>query len=349
MLRVHQSSTRLNVVVLENRDTPANFLVNNAAWSANTPNSLPWAVAQANSTNGEDVITINRDDVATSAALPDGSATITANKSTLTVTEAVRIMTTVAGQRVTISGRGDEGKKSVLVFNLGPTRDPNQPPGGGGGPVVTVREDIPGGGGAGGGGAGGGALPVARLTDINFERCDSTRGNGAAIAVAAGTVFVEDAKFANNETHRFLEDDITLQYNGGAIAVQAGALLQIAGNVAFTDNFAATRGGAIWTEGNVAVLNSGNSFSKNFAQYGGAIASGGNGIVSVYGASFTENSASTQGGAMWLDSATPGGTHIISRASFKGNFIDINGLFNADGHGGAIYISNGKLAISRTD
>jgi len=239
----------------------------------------------------------------------------------------VQVHSNFAGQRVTISGRGD-ANKSVLVIDLGPTVLPAPE-------FVTVEGDV----------GGGGLPPTARLVDIDFDSC-STIKDGGAITVSAGILWVEKSKFNLNMTD--VQFPGAIQGNGGAIAVKSGAILQIGGDVEFTNNNA-NRGGAIWAEGNVAVLNSGNHFSQNTAKYGGAIASVGEGAVTVVGATFNRNQAFIQGGAIWITSVSPApSTHIISQSSFAANSAkDVLG--GGAGEGGAVYISAGTLAISLTD
>lgn len=324
----------IGVSVLEPRDNPATFGVTNDTWDATTPNSLLWAITQANETPGEDVITLVTGLIG--QGVPGKPPVITAT-STVTITEAVKIETTLAGQRVTITGAGTEGQ-SALVVNLGLTRIPLPEPGGG---STTVNTAIP--EGEIGPGAGDPNAPrVAKLIDLDFTEC--TAWDGGAITVKAGTLWIESAHFDKNTASGGL-----IAGRGGAIFVEAGAVLQVAGNVAFTENSTVGMGGAggaIWAEGNAHIFNTGNSFTQNKSDDGGAIASLGVGILGVEKAQFVGNIAEAGGGAIWLTSTSPNQIpHVISLSTFKENRANGMNL----GEGGGIYISAGRLWLRQSD
>lgn len=192
--------------------------------------------------------------------------------------------------------------------------------------------------------------------------------SGGAIYINAVKATIGDVTFRNNKALNLVAGDET---NGGAMFIQGAPTVSM-GNVVFSSNSSATRGGAIYNgdslidiakgefTGNTSglggavymydttgktVLNTGNGskFDSNRAtnSHGGAVANY-NGVVNVEANNtFSNNTAAGNGGAIYnatYYSQTPAKTNIAGGTSFTGNTAQ---------RGGAVY-NSGLLNLDST-
>lgn len=173
-------------------------------------------------------------------------------------------------------------------------------------------------------------------------------GLGGAISVASGTVRITDSitsfptTFADNIAGQGLTTG-----SGGAIDVSNGATLTIDSNNFTFQNNQSNEGGAIDSDGTVAIKRGSSPltnhyFKSNNAVVGGAIASNGSfgGKISIDGAEFIGNKAKRSGGAVGVFFFSNDFFHnpvTISRTSF---------LANNASNGGAVEVTQTALTVS---
>ncbi|WP_031425036.1 choice-of-anchor Q domain-containing protein [Flavimarina sp. Hel_I_48] len=199
----------------------------------------------------------------------------------------------------------------------------------------------------GGGIAFGGGTLITNGTRIanNIANIDGLGIGGGGIyydsgqlIINAGTQFIENSVFSNNNTD--------FEEGGGGILVQGEGSLTInspvENPVIFQGNVGYGRGGAI-AYGSAKPLDLNNViFTANTALYGGALHTIGAGAISIFGGDFSRNGQgdylSREGGAIWNITATLN----INETLFSSNYADDKGgaLYN---YGGTLNISNSRI------
>ena len=310
------------------------FIVENTNDSG--PESLRWAIDQANTTPGNDTITFTV------------SGTITLLTTLPPIAASTGLTIDGTGQVITVSGNN-----SVQVMSVSS------------GAQLTLEHLTVINGRAGGGGGifNNGTLIVSNST---FSGNSAYDYNGGGI-YSFGTLIVSNSTFSNNSAYdygggiysygSFIVSNSTFSsnssgYYGGGI-YSYGAIN--VSNSSFSGNGTDHHGGGIYNYGSLSVSNS--SFSGNSADdSGGGIYS--NGSFSVSNSTFSSNSASTGGGIYNFGTYSAN----VSNSTFSGNNADSGGGIlntstlsvsnstfsgnNADS-GGGIY-NTGTLNLSNT-
>lgn len=192
-------------------------------------------------------------------------------------------------------------------------------------------------------GLGGGAICVGtgvlRVYGYSFTDNYAAKEGGAIAKRSDAELTVKGATFESNET-----GDV-----GGAI--RSYATTSTIENTTFTENIAATRGGAMYTSKNLIVDLDGSSFNNNSAVYGGAINCEG-GTLKATSCHFTGNISTaemTTADAKKTELTGRGGGAVNLTANAKGIF-DGTGTFTSNkaenALGGAIYTTDAELSIS---
>lgn len=169
-------------------------------------------------------------------------------------------------------------------------------------------------------------------------------------AVRGGAIFVQSYNGASPGTlevanAKFIANSATVEKNGytnngGAIYAEAVKLLKIIG-CEFQSNTAGASGGAIAIYGasfNVQIKDC--TFKENHADHGGAIRLGDGAAAEISGTSFLANQASTQGGAIRIDTIDA----KLTGCRFLGNIAAAD-TENSNNNGGALYIYGGSAEI----
>ena len=251
----------------------------------------------------------------------------------------------------------------------------------------------------------GGGIYSAQAVTVNGDliaNSNTAPSGGGAIFSSGGTVGVTGGLTANNNTANvggaiyangnnstpgsnfIVNNDVNMNGNvartgaGGAITLLGAGMVGLAGtsgNLSLTNNVAATLGGAIWTQGSVAVGNSGGAtaITGNLAGFNSAAtsinttSSGGGintaGTTALNGSSITlsNNRATASGGGIYSAQAVTatGALTANTNAALNGNGgainaqaggVDVNGSLAAAGNtaflgGGAIYAAAGNVTV----
>ena len=139
---------------------------------------------------------------------------------------------------------------------------------------------------------------------LNKGDSGAFRGDGGAIAVDRGDIYIHGSEFASNLTQRGV---------GGAVSV-IGGNVRVDGRSRFTNNAArGASGGAIYVKG-----------GNGSVQYASR--------VTIADSIFTGNETSSSGGAVAV--SRPGGDVTITGSTFEGNNADLGGI-----SGGALYVN----------
>jgi M6 family metalloprotease-like protein len=198
--------------------------------------------------------------------------------------------------------------------------------------------------------AGGGILNFGTLTVENSAFTGNNATDvGGAMYNWSGAMTVTNSAFSSNGA--------STPYGGGIF--NEGTLTMT--NNAFSSNSAVSHGGGIYNSAAGNLTLSDGAFTSNTATYGGAVFNGGN--LSVTGSTFSGNTASSWGGALYQEGASPSTTVANSAlsansASYGGGFFinggslsSINNTLSANqasSSGGGVFNNSGVLNISNT-
>lgn len=177
--------------------------------------------------------------------------------------------------------------------------------------------------------------------NVTFRNCISS-ADGGGIA-SGGTLTLNGTLFEGNTARK-----------GGAIHIfPASAKSNLAGCV-FRGNAATANGGAVYNIGTIVM--EGCTFTGNSAQNGGAFANDSGGVATVKNCNMLRNTASSEGGALYLDGNTTfeGGEVAGNTAMLGGGLsarvgnvrrnVTVNGTkfkSNRGEKGGALYLNTG--------
>lgn len=329
--------TTLVLTRLEDRWNPATFVVDETLWDATQPGSLPWCIAQANATPGQDIITF---DFSATGLNTNTPVFHSFGVTTVDVKEGVIINGGGGPQYVTITG------ETPFIFSHSSA-----------GTDAQTRES---------------EIHAVVFNDCRPAPADINTAKGGAIRVTGGQVTTVNARFTNNHANNggaayvgedgtlvldgdqsappdvtnypeqwpntpggkwrtlFQDNDTVGGTDGGAIENDGAVILK---RVNFFRNTAGNRGGAINNNDDNSTLyvpeapldSNGNpqpqslftdvTFKQNSAQQGGAVMFKGSNTSNLIGVNVFGNTAAADGGGFCvLD-----GTVNVKDSTMQGN------------------------------
>lgn len=309
----------LTLLQLEDRCTPATFTVRNTDWNANKADSLPWAIAQANSpTNpGQDAIVFDFNAL--------GNSPVFFSTSTLVVQEGVNIFAGGGNQFVTIVG----DRPFEFAHTLGASDK--------GGKESVIR---------------GGSFAKCSANML-LDDGGAIKVTGGQLTVSS-TLFTENT--ARKGGAIFVGAEGTLVIAGNDSPVNPAAYPELGGrNVALFQKNEANTGGAVWVDGEVA-LQRGWFIENEASTNGGAIGVGSNGKLNAVALTIGEtsyspdvsirrNEAIYDGGGIYYGSSKMSELHNVSITGNKAIGAVPVGFPAIPGRGGGVFVADGELKL----
>ena len=339
MRHVSNGLVRLILDQLESRCTPTIINVTDYdTWNVNDKGSLPWAVQEANTLPGADIILFS---------VGINQAKLVQAESTLSITGEVTIRGAMAeGSSVTITG--------TKPFEF---REPTD-----GLPRnhaiegVTFKGCL---------GEQGGAVEIYAQNTVTVRNCAfienkgiapdgaGTETDGGAVYVRSGAKFVissgagqpvDNGTFVGQQTVFLRNESLK---DGGAIGSMGEVVIEAGW---FQDNKAARHGGGIAVKGGDAKVTMAGGVStstfENNALLGVVDPPGGPQPVGVSIATFKNNKALAGNGGGIYFGADYAGASSLAYATFFGNDAAANLVAIETGFGGGVFIDGGTLSLS---